>query len=300
MFGRESQRRRKERELRERAIEDARQAADSAREALAKVLHDLGPEWQDMRENVSRRTRGARDAASDWVKPTRRAAKHAATGAADKVRDTLVDSVLPLVVAAALDSRKDAPQKRPSRRKRTAVVATLALAAIGGALIVAWARRQPTSAPGSASENGGVQRERLDDLREAVNRAVGSTAAALKHTGEALGVAAGAAIAAFTETMTPSEPQETPPGRHETPPGGRRNTSVPTSTRIRQTVRNARDRATLEMIAAMDDVEDVWDDEPWAEEAPPTPSKKTRAKKAPAAAKPSSPRVRSTRKPPAN
>jgi len=297
----------------ERMAEQARRSADAAKKAAHEAREWAEPRYEAARDWAVPRAKRAYRFGIRRATPYVEAAGERAEHAADVVHDAVVSSMIPGLIGAMKRAGREPERERDERGfPWLAVAIPLTLAVAAGAAIVSWARRDP--GPESWPERdedwefADEQRLRIAHARTSINKTVDSAETALRHAGEVVVSTAAAAGAAIAEAAAPTARKV----RDGAAPAARkvRDTAVtearrvrdaagpvarrvrdeagPAARKVRDTVRTVRKRATGEVVSAMDDVEDVWDDEGADEKA--APAKKTSSAPKPAAKKKPAPK----------
>ncbi len=237
---------------------------------MARATHDEKDKYRQQAHEAAVAARKAADAAAraarearDWARP--RAEQAYKTGArkakpyvhragdkaehwADVVHGAIVGAAIPAVISA-VDRAAEEPDARRSSNTWAKVAVPMVLAAAVGAALVVWARRDPRRDEWSADDEWelfGDEGDFPSRLRHDINKTVDLTTDAAKKSAEAV---AGAA-AVVGEKAAPVVAQV-------------KDTAVAQGRKVASSVEAARFRAA----EALDDVEDVWEDEV-AEETP--------------------------------
>lgn len=237
---------------------------------MARATHDEKDKYRQQAHEAAVAARKAADAAAraarearDWARP--RAEQAYKTGArkakpyvhragdkaehwADVVHGAIVGAAIPAVISA-VDRAAEEPDARRSSNTWAKVAVPMVLAAAVGAALVVWARRDPRRDEWSADDEWelfGDEGDFSSRLRHDINKTVDLTTDAAKKSAEAV---AGAA-AVVGEKAAPVVAQV-------------KDTAVAQGRKVASSVEAARFRAA----EALDDVEDVWEDEV-AEETP--------------------------------
>ena len=237
---------------------------------MARATHDEKDKYRQQAHEAAVAARKAADAAAraarearDWARP--RAEQAYKTGArkakpyvhragdkaehwADVVHGAIVGAAIPAVISA-VDRAAEEPDARRSSNTWAKVAVPMVLAAAVGAALVVWARRDPRRDEWSADDKWelfGDEGDFPSRLRHDINKTVDLTTDAAKKSAEA--VAGAAAVVGEKAAPVVAQVKET---------------AVAQGRKVASSVEAARFRAA----EALDDVEDVWEDEV-AEETP--------------------------------
>lgn len=247
---------------------------------MARATHDEKDKYRQQAHEAAVAARKAADAAAkaarearDWARP--RAEQAYKTGArkakpyvhragdkaehwADVVHGAIVGAAIPAVMSAVDRAAAD-PEDRRSNNTWAKVGIPMVIAAAVGAALVVWARRDPRRDEWSADDEWelfGDEGDFPSRLRHDINKTVDITTDVAK---KGAGAVAGAA-AVVSEKAAPVVAQV-------------KDTAVAQGRKVASSVESVRFRAA----EAIDDVEDVWEDEGGSSDDAPAAKPRTRS-----------------------
>lgn len=265
----------------ERLVRQARDSAAAARRAAQDAQEWATPYYEDAREWAKPRAKKAYRMGARKAVPLVEGASDRAERWADAAHAAIVGSIIPAVVSAARGAAE--PERERDRGPNWgAILIPTVLAVAAGAAVVAWAKRDPGPdhwAEGDEDEWEFVsdQRRRLAKARTSINEAVTAAEDAVKHAAALTASAAGSAYSSASEAVGPTvdkvKDEAVKTSKKVADAAGPtakkvRDEAVKTSKKVANSasaqgkkVAKSASAARAKAEAAVDDVEDVWEDE---------------------------------------